>query len=74
MTQRERWVLCAADPFEVDPLHIASLVVEDIHEMRWWSAAEMRSAGLFTAPRNLPSLLDRITAGNLPDPDADLGI
>jgi len=74
MTQRERWVLCIADPFEVDPLHVVSLVVEGIHEMRWWSAAEMRSTGLFTAPRGLPALLDRITDGNLPDPDADLGI
>jgi predicted amidohydrolase len=74
ITQRERWVLGTADPFEVDPSHVASLAVEGIHEMRWWSAAEMRSAGLLTALRDLPALMDRITDGKLPDPDEDLGI
>jgi predicted amidohydrolase/8-oxo-dGTP pyrophosphatase MutT (NUDIX family) len=74
MTQRERWVLCRAEPFEVDPGHVASLSVEAIAELRWWSADELRSRAPITTPRDLPALLDRITRGDLPDPDQDLGV
>jgi 8-oxo-dGTP pyrophosphatase MutT (NUDIX family) len=74
MTQRERWVLCQADPFEVDPGHVASLSAESIRELRWWSPPELRSSGIVTAPRGLPELLDRIAAGDLPDADEDLGV
>ena len=74
MTQRERWVLCRAEPFEVDPLHVSSLAVEGVKEMRWWSAEELRSAHAMTSPRNLADLLDRITADDLPDPDEDLRV
>ena len=34
MTQRERWVLCRAEPFEVDPAHVATLAAEAIQERR----------------------------------------
>jgi hypothetical protein len=73
MTQRERWLLCRADPFEVDPTHVASLSAEAIQELRRWSAAELRLAGTAATPRDLPHLLDRIARGDLPDPDEDLG-
>jgi hypothetical protein len=42
--------------------------------MRWWSADELRYAGVVTAPRDLPALLDRVAAGRLPTPDEDLGV
>ena len=74
MTQRERWLLCRAEPFHVDPAHMASLEVEAIQELRWWSADELRSAGVLTTPRDLPALLDRIAAGSLPRHDEDLGV
>jgi predicted amidohydrolase len=74
MTQRERWVLCRAEPFQVDPAHVASLSVEGIGELRWWSADELRSEAPVTTPRDLPALLDRIAGGHLPDPDGDLGV
>jgi len=74
MTQRERWVLCRAEPFEVDPGHVASLSVEAIAELGWWSADELRSRAPITTPRDLPALLDRITRGDLPDPGEDLGV
>jgi predicted amidohydrolase len=73
MTQRERWVLCRAEPFEVDPAHVATLSSEAIHELRWWSADELRSSAAIATPRDLPDLLDRIARGELPDPDQDLG-
>jgi 8-oxo-dGTP pyrophosphatase MutT (NUDIX family) len=74
MTQQEQWALCRAEHFDVDSAHLASLAVEGILEMRWWSADELRHAGVVTVPRDLPALLDRIAAGRVPSPDADLGV
>ena len=73
MTQRERWLLCRAEPFDVDPAHLASLSAEAIQELRWWSADELRSSRIVATPRDLPDLLDRIARGDLPDADQDLG-
>ena len=73
MTQRERWLLCRAEPFDVDPAHLASLSAEAIQELRWWSAEELRSSQIVATPRDLPDLLDRIARGDLPDADQDLG-
>jgi predicted amidohydrolase len=74
MTQRERWLLCHADPFEVDPGHVATLSAGGIRELRWWTPRELRSSATVTTPRGLPELLDRIAAGDLPDGDDDLGV
>jgi predicted amidohydrolase/ADP-ribose pyrophosphatase YjhB (NUDIX family) len=74
MTQRERWLLCRTEPFEVAAAHVASLSAEHIREVRWWSAAALRSSGVVTTPRDLARLLDRIAGGRLPDPETDLGV
>jgi hypothetical protein len=74
MTQRERWLLGRAEPFDVDPAHLASLSVEAIQELRWWSADELRASRSVATPRDLPDLLDRIARGDLPGADDDLGI
>jgi predicted amidohydrolase len=74
MTQRERWVLCRAEPFEVDPAHVRTLAAEGIGELRWWSATELRASGAVVTPRDLPVLLDRVDRGDLPGPDEDLGV
>ena len=74
MTQRERWVLCRPEPFQVDPAHVTSLAAEGIAELRWWSADELRAAAAVVTPRDLPGLLDRIARGNLPGPDEDLRV
>jgi predicted amidohydrolase len=73
-TQRERWVLCRAERFEVDAGHVASLSAENIRGLRWWSAGEIRSSGIVTTPRDLAGLLDRVAGGRLPDADSDLGV
>lgn len=74
MTQRERWVLCRAEPFEVDPAHVTTLATEGIGELRWWSAEELRASGVVATPRDLAALLERIAHGDLPEPDEDLGV
>lgn len=76
MTQRERWALCRTGRFEPDAALVASLRHEAIHELRWWSADELRSSGVTTTPRTLARLLDAVAAGDpagLPGPDTDLG-
>ena len=72
MTQGERWVLCRAEPFEVDPAHVETLAAEAIQELRWWSAGELRAEAPSVTPRDLADLLDRIARGDLPGPDDDL--
>ena len=74
MTQRERWVLCRAEPFEVDPAHVTTLAAESIAELRWWTPEELRASAANVTPRDLLGLLDRIARGDLPGPDDDLGI
>jgi predicted amidohydrolase/ADP-ribose pyrophosphatase YjhB (NUDIX family) len=74
MTQRERWVLCHADPFQVDPGHVATLSGEGIRELRWWSPEELRSSAAVTTPRDLAELLERIARGDRPGGDEDLGV
>jgi predicted amidohydrolase/predicted NUDIX family NTP pyrophosphohydrolase len=74
MTQQERWILCRTAPFELDGVPLASLRAERVHEVRWWTADEIRSSGIVTAPRGLADLLGAVNAGRLPNPEADLGV
>jgi predicted amidohydrolase len=73
MSQRERWILCRTEPFEVDDGRLASLRAEHVHDVRWWTADELRAAGAVTVPRNLAGLVDGVTAGRLPAAGTDLG-
>lgn len=73
MTQQERWLLCRTASFEVDPARLPALRAENVHEVRWWSTDEIRAAGVITTPRDLPDLLERVNAGQLPGADTDLG-
>jgi 8-oxo-dGTP pyrophosphatase MutT (NUDIX family) len=73
MTQQERWILCRTPPFELDTAMLPMLRAENVHDVRWWTAGEIRSSGIVTAPSDLADLLDAVNAGRLPDADADLG-
>jgi hypothetical protein len=72
-TQHERWYLCRCDGFEVAPGVEAAVRAEGIRELRWWSVDELRAQAVVTAPRGLADVLERVLAGDLPDPDGDLG-
>ena len=73
LTQYERWYLCRAPHFEVAPDLLAAARAEGIRDMRWWSADELRAGEVHTGSRDLADLLDRLAAGEMPDPDIDLG-
>jgi hypothetical protein len=51
-----------------------ALRAEGVDDLRWWSADEIRSAGISTAPSDLADLLDRVNAGRLLDAGTDLGV
>lgn len=74
MTQHERWILCRTGAFEVDRSVMASLSAENVHDVAWWTADQIRSSGIVTAPGDLAGLLGAVQAGRLPAPDADLGV
>lgn len=74
MTQQERWLLCHTAPFTPDTELLPSLRAENVYELRWWTADEIRSAGIITAPRDLADLLEDINARRLPDASVDLGV
>lgn len=71
-TQHERWYLCRCAAFDVEPEVVEAVRAEGIRALRWWTAAELRDHGVLTAPRDLPDVLDRIVAGQLPDPGGEL--
>jgi predicted amidohydrolase len=73
-TQRERWILCRTPPFEPAAGLLPSLRAENVHELRWWTADEIRTAGILTTPRDLADLLDGVQVGRLPDAGARLGV
>ena len=73
LTQYERWYLCRAPHFEVAPDVLAACREEGIRDIRWWSADELRASQVNTGPRDLADLLDRLAAGQMPDPEGDLG-
>jgi predicted amidohydrolase len=74
VTQRERWTLCRTAAFDVSHSRVARLASENVTDVGWWSAAELRTAGVVTVPRDLPVMLERIAAGELPDAECDLGV
>ncbi len=73
MTQEEAWWLSRRATFEVAAEHLERLVAEQVVELRWWSAEELRRAGAVCVPRMLPELIEAVAAGRLPEADADLG-
>lgn len=71
--QEERYYLCRCPHFEVTPEVIRRGLAEGIRDIRWWTIDELRVAAIDTGPRQLPELLERIAAGDLPTPESDIG-
>lgn len=56
--------LCRVEPFEPMPEMTADqLVAENVHEIRWWSRAEIDASTATFAPRALPELLSELRSG-----------
>jgi predicted amidohydrolase len=74
ITQHEEWFLCRTEAFGVDPEHVASLLIEGVTAVTWWSADDLDQEGVVTAPRRLASLIRDVNGGLIPGADTDLGI
>ena len=74
ITQHERWFMARHAPFEVAAEHVASLAVEAVTDIRWWSRDDLADSGLVTAPRGLADLVGQVASGRVPPPDTDLGV
>jgi predicted amidohydrolase len=74
MTQSEQWFLARCQRFEVRPDVIAGLAPENVTDLRWWSAEDLESDGVVTAPRRLAELVAQVRAGRVPAPHTDLGV
>lgn len=73
MIQHERFFLCRCDHFEVPDHVIERGRAEGIRDIRWFSAKEILAERIDPGPRRLISLIEQISAGDLPDPDTELG-
>lgn len=75
LDQRERFVLVRAPAFEPRPqLGRERLAAEHVHEVRWWTLAELERAGEAFAPRRLPQLYRALLAEGPPPEPVDVGV
>jgi 8-oxo-dGTP pyrophosphatase MutT (NUDIX family) len=74
MTQRENWFMATHAHFEISSEQKELLQVEHVTDIAWWSAGELLSEGVVTAPRHLAETVAQIAAGNAPPPEQDLGV
>ena len=74
ITQHERWFTATHAPFEVAAEHVATLAVEAVTDIRWWSSEDLAGSGFVTSPRGLADLISRVASGRLPPPDTNLGV
>ena len=77
--QVDRFYLVRAPRFDPEPaLGWEAMRAEHVHEMRWWSVAEIATAGergdVLFAPRRIAELLAPVLGGHLPDTPIDTGI
>ena len=74
--QRDRIFLVPTERFEPSPrLSWDELRAERLHELRWWSADELRAADAITfAPARMTQLFDRLVADGPPETPIDTGV
>lgn len=75
--QRDRVFLVRTERFEPRPrLSWEQLRAERVHELRWWSAEDLRGVGdeVVFAPRAMPRLFDALVAHGPPDSPIDAGV
>ena len=75
LDQRERVVLVRTRPFEPHPqLGVSRLAAEDVHEVRWWTLAEVEASDAVFYPTRLAHFLRQVLQRGAPDAPIDVGI
>jgi 8-oxo-dGTP pyrophosphatase MutT (NUDIX family) len=75
LDQRERVVLVRCDAFEPRPgLGATRLAAEDVHEVRWWTLAELERSDAVFYPTQLAAFLRQLLETGPPPSPIDVGI
>lgn len=73
--QREHYYLVRTPSFEPQPLHSwEQLNAEYVHELRWWTPAELAAATTAFAPTRLPELVRMLLRDGPPAEPIDTGV
>jgi 8-oxo-dGTP pyrophosphatase MutT (NUDIX family) len=73
--QREQFVLVRAPAFEPTPqIGRNGLLAEDVHELRWWTLAELEASDAVVYPTRLAHFLRELLAEGPPDGPIDVGV
>ncbi|HEV3479182.1 MAG TPA: NUDIX domain-containing protein [Gaiellaceae bacterium] len=75
LDQREQFVLVRTAPFEPNPgLGVHGLAAEDVHEVRWWTLAEVEASSAVFYPSQLAHFLRKLLEDGPPDQPIDVGV
>jgi 8-oxo-dGTP pyrophosphatase MutT (NUDIX family) len=73
--QPEQFVLVRAPEFEPQPeIGHEGLVAEDVHELRWWTLAELEASDAVFYPTRLAHFLRELLEHGPPDEPIDVGV
>jgi 8-oxo-dGTP pyrophosphatase MutT (NUDIX family) len=73
--QSETYVLVRVPAFEPAPhFTLEQLVDEGVHDVRWWTLAELESSGANFAPRRIVRFLRQLLEEGVPDTPIDVGV
>ena len=73
--QHERFVLVRAPVFEPRPgLGVERLAAEHVHEVRWWTLAELERSEAVFYPTRLAHFLKEVIEAGPPDEPIDVGL
>jgi 8-oxo-dGTP diphosphatase len=75
LDQRERFVFIEATAFQPRPaIGLEGLAAEDVHEVRWWTLAELERSDAVFYPTRLAPFLRRLLESGPPDEPIDVGV
>ena len=75
LDQRERIVLVETPTFEPRPqIGLEKLAAEDVHEVRWWTVAELERSSAVFYPKRLAHFLRRLLESGPPEEPIDVGV
>lgn len=75
LDQREKFVLVRTPAFEPCPqLGVEGLAAEHVHEVRWWTLAELEATSAVVYPTRLAPLLRGLLEAGPPSEPFDVGV
>jgi 8-oxo-dGTP pyrophosphatase MutT (NUDIX family) len=73
--QREQFVLVRTPSFEPTPeIGRNGLLAEDVHELRWWTLAELEASDAVVYPTRIAHFLRLLLEAGPPDEPIDVGV